>query len=831
MLIRVLLIASFCVLRGQCYFGIDNVRDNPFTPPQWNWKFFSDLYGSESQKSFVEDRSDDSNESEREPLGPDYKDPIKPKDELPKPKPAPPTKRPTFDSSVIPDGVVDVDASGFEFPQNFPEIPDTFGFTSTFGNGNPDNFFGLGGIFGPFAEPKRWWKGDNVCIEREETTDDEDSIESKQNDTEIGAPNFFSTSISLSNCQETPSKYECVTKINNHGVVKTFQVRYKCCYGYQKSDDSTGCTKKVVLVPLLNTIEEIGAKELKNMIHATGLDDKFINENLTVFAPTDDSMNQFTDKMIEMNQVDLHVPDAVRRRRQIKNPVSSKDLVLSHAVPGFVDLSEINNEDVMSTAYNTNIRFNLYPTRGFNKMLTANCVPVRKGDNLATNGIVHVIDGVLHPIKDDILTILEEHPQLSNFRTVFKNSNLAKNIKLEGHYTIFAPTDEAFNQLGESTRERLLRGDACAGTILKHHVVAHTVCSSAIVGNATTHSVDGELLNLQRTDEDVLLFEDKAKIIKTDIMGTNGVIHLIDAVIVPESALYITQSLKKENFTKFQALLEKVGLSDELDGYKNVTVFAPSDAAFTEPKSARYLEKIKDDKEKLREIVMYHIVDGQTESCDMNNNVLLKSRDNQNTLRLNLYSTLPVFSNIINRATVNCARLTGFDEKSCGSIIHEVNSILVPPSKNLLDLINEDEKYSTLSELLKGTDLETILKDSTQSLTFLAPSNEAFAKIDSSEMKNLMDDKRKASQLLKNHILTEILCCSGVPRQAWGFNNLIHTLGSQHQSAAKFGDDIRIGGATVAHCDDVATNGVIHTINKVLYPQQSRTPTFQFLFF
>ncbi|KAK5646943.1 hypothetical protein RI129_005407 [Pyrocoelia pectoralis] len=816
---------------GHCYFEeYGNVPDNPFTASHWNLRLFPELYGAESKKAYAEDRSvEDSEEGDREQLGPDYKDPVKPKDE---PNKSSPSNNPSFDSSLIPGGIVEVDAGGVGLPDSFPDFPDTFGFSSSFGNRNPDNFFGLGGFFRPFAEQKRWWKGENVCIEREETADDEEEEEDvKQNETDIvKAPNFFSTSISLSNCHESPLKYECVTKINNHGVVKTFVVRYKCCYGFKRSDDSSGCTKQIKLSPLLTTIEDMGGKELRNMIHSTGLDDKFNSENFTVFVPTDDSMIEFTDKMVEMNQVDMLHPDVARRRRQVKNPVSSKDLVLNHAISGFIDLSELNNEDLLNSAYNSKIRFNFYPTRNYGRMLTANCIKVHKGDNLATNGIVHVIDGVLNPIKEDILTIIGEHPQLSTFHKVLKGSNLEKNIKPDGHYTLFAPTNDAFGKLPPLMVEKLLNGDACTGTIIKHHIVAHTVCSSAIMGNATTHSVDGQLLNLQRTDDDVLLFEGKAKIIKTDIMGTNGVVHLIDTVVVPESALYISQSLKNENFTKFQALLDQVGLTDEIDSMKNVTVFAPSDEAFKNPKAVKYIENLQENKEKLREMVMYHIVEGHLESCDMNNNVMLKSKDNQN-VRLNLYSTLPIFSNIINRATVNCARLTGYDEKSCGSVIHEVNNILIPPSRNLWDEINNDEKYSTMSQILKDTDLEPILKDDKESLSVLIPTNEAFSKLDPAELKELMEDKKKASQLLKNHILTEVLCCSGVSREGWGFDTLIRTLNHQHQSISRHGERIRIGGASVLECDDLATNGVIHTINKVLQPQQSRSPGFGFFLF
>lgn len=63
----------------------------------------------------------------------------------------------------------------------------------------------------------------------------------------------------------------------------------------------------------------------------------------------------------------------------------------------------------------------------------------------------------------------------------------------------------------------------------------HTVCSSAIIGNATTHNIEGDLLDLERTTDDQLVIDGKAKITDADIMATNGVIHFVDTIIIPES--------------------------------------------------------------------------------------------------------------------------------------------------------------------------------------------------------------------------------------------------------------------------------------------------------
>lgn len=261
-------------------------------------------------------------------------------------------------------------------------------------------------------------------------------------------------------------------------------------------------------------------------------------------------------------------------------------------------------------------------------------------------------------------------------------------------------------------------------------------------------------MNFERTPDDELKLEEKAKITDTDIMATNGVIHLIDTIIIPESAQHINQALKTQNFTKFQELVQEAGMADAMDSLENATVFAPSDEAFEKPETKKLLEEMKGDKDRLKEVVMYHTVQGQLQSCEMTNNNILSSTLDGMPLRLNLYSTLPVFSNIINRATINCAKITGFDEKACGSVIHEINRVLVPPKKNILEVVNSNDKFTTLSKILKDTEVEKVLQESNQSVSLLAPTDEAFAGLSEEDLKTLQEDKKKANEVLKNHVLT-----------------------------------------------------------------------------
>lgn len=171
-------------------------------------------------------------------------------------------------------------------------------------------------------------------------------------------------------------------------------------------------------------------------------------------------------------------------------------------------------------------------------------------------------------------------------------------------------------------------------------MVSHVICSSAVASSASSENVAGDVIRLKRTDDDKLSFETEATVVKPDIVGTNGVVHLIDTVVIPEAAQYINQALKSENFTKFLNLIDEAGLREEIDGLQNATVLAPSDKAFEDPESVKLLESIKGDKEKTRELVRYHTVQGQMPSCDMNNNQMLTSKNAGQKIRLNLYSTV-----------------------------------------------------------------------------------------------------------------------------------------------------------------------------------------------
>lgn len=89
-------------------------------------------------------------------------------------------------------------------------------------------------------------------------------------------------------------------RINNHGVVKTFTVRYKCCYGFTRTKGTSGCDKKLELKSILDTITDLKAEEFKNLIQNTGLESVINDGNFTLFVPTDAGLSEFNEKTLEL---------------------------------------------------------------------------------------------------------------------------------------------------------------------------------------------------------------------------------------------------------------------------------------------------------------------------------------------------------------------------------------------------------------------------------------------------------------------------------------------------------------------------------------------------
>jgi uncharacterized surface protein with fasciclin (FAS1) repeats len=131
--------------------------------------------------------------------------------------------------------------------------------------------------------------------------------------------------------------------------------------------------------------------------------------------------------------------------------------------------------------------------------------------------------------------LVETAAEAGNFETLkkaLKATGLDETLK-KGNYTVFAPTDEAFAKLPEGTLEKLMNDKEALKKILLYHVVEGTVKAADVVGKTEVKTVEGSSAKIKAKNGKVKI--DKARIIQTDISAANGVIHAIDAVIMPSA--------------------------------------------------------------------------------------------------------------------------------------------------------------------------------------------------------------------------------------------------------------------------------------------------------
>ena len=134
----------------------------------------------------------------------------------------------------------------------------------------------------------------------------------------------------------------------------------------------------------------------------------------------------------------------------------------------------------------------------------------------------------------DIVDTAVSAGQFNTLAAALKAADLVDTLRGDGPFTVFAPTDDAFAKLPEGTLEDLLRPEnkAKLQSILTYHVVSGKVMAKDVTMMTSAKTVNGESFRISQSSGNVMV--DNAKVIKTDIMASNGVIHVIDNVILPK---------------------------------------------------------------------------------------------------------------------------------------------------------------------------------------------------------------------------------------------------------------------------------------------------------
>ena len=155
-----------------------------------------------------------------------------------------------------------------------------------------------------------------------------------------------------------------------------------------------------------------------------------------------------------------------------------------------------------------------------------------KADIETSNGVIHVIDTVLIPAND----IIETARTAGSFKTLLaalEAADLTGTLQGDGPFTVFAPTDEAFAKLPEGTVESLLNDIPKLQAILTYHVVSGKVMASDVIKLSEAKTLQGQVVRIDASSGVII---NTARVVKADVPAVNGVIHVIDAVLLPPSS-------------------------------------------------------------------------------------------------------------------------------------------------------------------------------------------------------------------------------------------------------------------------------------------------------
>merc|ERR1712107_623636 len=173
---------------------------------------------------------------------------------------------------------------------------------------------------------------------------------------------------------------------------------------------------------------------------------------------------------------------------------------------------------------------------------------VTAADNEASNGVVHIIDGVLLPPsglradKPNIVELAQSVDDLSTLVAAVVAGDLAETLSSPGPFTVFAPTNEGFGKLPEGTLDMLLKPENKDQLvdILTYHVLPTRVLSTDLKFFQSVPTVEGKNVHVVRTSKGVYVgpsVRELKTVVGADNLASNGVAHIIDGVLLPPSSL------------------------------------------------------------------------------------------------------------------------------------------------------------------------------------------------------------------------------------------------------------------------------------------------------
>ncbi|WP_322509943.1 fasciclin domain-containing protein, partial [Anaerolinea sp.] len=536
-----------------------------------------------------------------------------------------------------------------------------------------------------------------------------------------------------------------------------------------------------VLLPPADVVDSALADErfstLATAIKAAGLVDTLKgNGPFTVLAPTNEAFAKLPAGTLD----ELLKPE---------NKDTLIKILTYHVIPGRYNSKALAGQTEVAT-----VEGNTVEIQSQGSTLKVNDASVIVADVLARNGIIHAIDTVILPPKDIVDTAVE-NGSFNTLAAALQAAGLVDTLKGKGPFTVFAPTDEAFAKLPAGTVDNLLKPENkdLLVKILTYHVIPGKVKAAEVVKASELKTVQG--FPVQIRTEGGKVFVDNAQVVLTDVRASNGIIHVIDTVILPPDDIVDT-AVKDGRFKTLVAAVQAAGLVDTLKGEGPFTVFAPTDQAFAKLPAGTLNTLLKpENKQQLVEILTYHVVPGKLPAAEVVKQFEIKTAQGQ-----------PVLVKVDgDKVFINNAQVILTDIRAGNGIIHVIDAVILPP-KDIVDTAVGDGRFKTLVAAVQAAGLVETLKGEGP-FTVFAPTDQAFAKLPAGTLDELLkpENKQKLTDILTYHVVAGKVYAKDVVN----LKEATTVLGKNVTIKVMDGK-VYINDAQVIITDILCSNGVIH---------------------
>jgi transforming growth factor-beta-induced protein len=444
--------------------------------------------------------------------------------------------------------------------------------------------------------------------------------------------------------------------------------------------------------------------------------------------------------------------------------------------------------------------------------VSVNGVPLENRNSEVTNGVFHFVGSVLFPSVSSKIRYTRD---LSTLSATLQQADLYQNIRGDGPFTVFAPTNSAFSSVPGFGVDSLLANTNQLSRVLQNHIVAgQELMAGELEGASPVASEQGQELDVSVTDDGGILV-DGVGLSGNSFETGNGVIHTLNSNVLL-SSLSAARRLQYDSQSQtLQSNLATTDLFSTLMSGGPYTVFAPSNSAF----SAIENDTLLADSDLSRRVLQYNIVEQEltaSELANMNGQTLTTLDGSELTVNVTDDGTV----------MVNGATITRPNVEARNGVIHFTDQVL-------LDALSATERvtlmpsFNTLQAGLMATDLASTLDDESATFTVFGPSDDAAnadtlatlaAGADSSmSMRNTLND------ILSRHVIDgQEVASSDIMN-----GQTVTTLGGGTLTF-RITDDgsVQIANPMTAPAlitvpDVPVQNGLIHGIDGVLFPEES----------